>query len=86
MLEKHTTSFIQRHILQKLGQFLLQKSEVFCITQKFDFTFHSLLFSLLHERAPSYSCWFLKLSLYKDSWNIQIFFFINSSTVNVHII
>jgi len=28
MLEKHTTSFIQRHILQKLGQFLLQKSEV----------------------------------------------------------
>jgi len=28
MLEIHTTSFIQRHILQKLGQFLLQKSEV----------------------------------------------------------
>ena len=28
MLEKHTTSFIRKHILQKLGQFLLQKSEV----------------------------------------------------------
>ena len=28
MLEKHTTLFIQRHILQNLGQFLLQKSEV----------------------------------------------------------
>jgi len=28
MLEIHTTSFIQRYILQKLGQFLLQKSEV----------------------------------------------------------
>jgi len=28
MLEIHTTSFIQRHILQKSGQFLLQKSEV----------------------------------------------------------
>ena len=28
MLETHTTSFIQRHILQKMGQFLLQKSEV----------------------------------------------------------
>ena len=27
MLEIHTTSFIQRHILQKSGQFLLQKSE-----------------------------------------------------------
>ena len=33
MLEKHTTSFIQRHILQKLGQFLLQKSEV-CLSCK----------------------------------------------------
>ena len=28
MLEIYTTSFIQRHILQKSGQFLLQKSEV----------------------------------------------------------
>ena len=28
MLEIHTTSFIQRHILQKSGHFLLQKSEV----------------------------------------------------------
>jgi len=28
MLEIHMTSFIQRHILQKSGQFLLQKSEV----------------------------------------------------------
>ena len=28
MLVIHTTSFIQRHILQKSGQFLLQKSEV----------------------------------------------------------
>jgi len=34
MLEIHMTSFIQRHILQKSGQFLLQKSEVclFCKT------------------------------------------------------
>ena len=28
MLEIHTTSFIQMYILQNLGQFLLQKSEV----------------------------------------------------------
>jgi len=28
MLEIHTTLFIQRHIIQKSGQFLLQKSEV----------------------------------------------------------
>jgi len=28
MLEIPTTSFIQRHVLQKSGQFLLQKSEV----------------------------------------------------------
>jgi hypothetical protein len=28
MMEVHTTSFIQRHILQKSGQFLLQKSQV----------------------------------------------------------
>jgi len=28
MLQIHTTSFIQRHILQNSGQFLLQKSEV----------------------------------------------------------
>jgi len=28
MLERHTTSFIQMHILHKSGQFLLQKSEV----------------------------------------------------------
>jgi len=28
MLEIHTTSFIQRHILENSGQILLQKSEV----------------------------------------------------------
>ena len=28
MLEIHTTSFIQRHILQKSGQFFLQKCEL----------------------------------------------------------
>jgi len=59
---------------------------VYFVMQKSDFTFHFLLFSLLQNCFPSYSCRFLKLSLYKDSWNIQIFFFINSSTVNVYII
>ena len=34
MLEMHTTPFIQRHILQKSGQFLLQKSEV-CLSCTF---------------------------------------------------
>lgn len=46
----------------------------------------SLFVVLFQDCFPSYSCRFLKLSLYKDSWNIQIFFFINSSTVNVYII
>ena len=36
MLEIHTTSLIQRHILQKSGQFLLQKSEV-CLSCKTTF-------------------------------------------------
>ena len=36
MLEIHTTSFIQRHILQKSGQFLLQKSEI-CLSCKMTF-------------------------------------------------
>lgn len=59
---------------------------IVCVLQKSDLTSHFLLFSLLQNCFPSYSCRFLKLSLYKDSWNIQIFFFINSSTVNVYII
>jgi len=36
MLEIYKTSFIQRHILQKSGQFLLQKSEV-CLSCKMTF-------------------------------------------------
>ena len=36
MLEIHTTSFIQRHILQKYGKFLLQKSDV-CLSCKMTF-------------------------------------------------
>jgi len=36
MLEIHMTSFIQRHILQKLGLFLLQKSEL-CLSCKMTF-------------------------------------------------
>jgi hypothetical protein len=38
----HTTSFIQRHILQKSGQFLLQKSEVrLSCTRHFDEPFRN---------------------------------------------
>ena len=36
MLEIHTTSFIQRHILQNSGQFHLQKSEI-CLSCKTTF-------------------------------------------------